>query len=178
MNLLPQPEQRRLTSAYYMRLATVFCLMVGTAVALGGVLLMPSYLVSRASADSYERYRAALEGSVGLKERAYTSEDVAELIERIRITESYAKSAFTAELIDGFGDKLTPGIRITAISFTRTDSGASVTLGGTALTRQALLTFADALRASPSFTQVSLPVSQLVTEQDATFSITASFERK
>lgn len=178
VNLLPQSDQKHLIGAYYIHLAAVFFLAASIAVVVGAVLLAPSYITSQASADSYERYLDALAGSVGLKERSYASEDVAELAERVRIMDLYAGSAITSELIDALGEKLTSGIRITRIAFTRTDSGANITLGGTADTRQELLAFADALRASPSFTRVSLPVSQLVMEEDANFSITASFERQ
>lgn len=178
VNLLPQETKRGLVRRYYLRYATLVFVGLATALLIGGTLLIPSYLTSRESANSYERYRDALEGVVGLKERAAVTTDMARLGERVRIMETYAESALTADLIDAVGEEVTAGISVRSLSFTRTDQGATVTLGGDAATRQALLSFADALRAASAFSEAALPVSQLVAERDIGFSIQAVYEKR
>lgn len=154
-----------------MHLATVLFVLLGIVFFLGSILLIPSYFVSEASADSYERYRDALEGAVGLKEREYVIEDVSRLSERIRIMDEYAQGAFSAGIIDSLGERVTNDIIISDISFGRAENGIEVSLSGTSATRQSLLAFVSTLRESSAFSQVSLPVSQLVVDENAPFSL-------
>jgi len=178
VNLLPQQIQRKLARQYYVRLGTVFFLLLAVAIFIGGVLLIPSYFASQNSADSYERYRDALEGAVGLKEREHVSDDIAQLRERVRIMDDYAKSAFTVDFIDALGDKVHTGINVYSISFSRNEGGAEVAIEGEARTRQDLLSFVELLRESAAFTQVTLPVSQLVVDINPSFSIKMNYQKQ
>lgn len=179
INLLPQNAQRAITRRYWMSASVLLFFGLAIALFIGGALIMPSYFIARTSADAYERYRDALEGSVGLKERAQVDNAVALLNERITILDAYEKEgAFTAEAINALGKSITNGSAVTSIAFSRREGGAALTLRGRAHTRQGLLDFAEALRASPSFTGVSLPVSQLVAETDVNFTIQAGFEKQ
>ena len=54
---------------------------------------------------------------------------------------------------------------------------AAVGIGGYADTREDLLAFVDLLRNNPSFSDVTVPVSQLVVEENATFSIQTVYEK-
>ena len=178
VNLLPEQEQRIITTRYYLHLGAFFFFALGTVLLIGTILLIPSYLTARASADSYERYRDALEGSVGLKERNQAGDTAVRLHELVRIADSYAEGAFTSDLIDALGAKITSGISVTALSFARSEQGAAVVIEGKATSRQKLLAFVEALRESSSFVEVSLPVSQLVAEENAGFSIEALYEKQ
>lgn len=175
VNLISQKNRRALNRRYYVSLATTLLLAVIAVVVVGGVLLIPSYFAARTSADSYERYRDALEGAVGLKEREYVSTSISALNERVRIMEDYAGSPFTADFVDTLGERLSSDIAVTALSFNRGEGGAAVAFSGTARTRESLLAFVESLRESPSFTDVTLPVSQLVVEENASFSIQAVY---
>ena len=178
VNLLPKDTQRSLVTRYYLRLGTTLEIVLSVVFFIGAVLLIPSYFASQASADSYERYRDALEGAVGLKERSYVSDSISRLAERVRVMSDYGNSEFTASLIDALGNNLSAGISVTDISFTRSDDGATVSLGGTAGTREDLLVFVESLKESSAFSQVTLPVAQLVVEEDVSFSIKAVFTKQ
>lgn len=160
---------------YYLRLLTLSFFGLTVAFLLGTLSLAPSYIASREQASAHEQYRNALEGALGLKESNDTEMQTRILRERVTIAGEYKDGAFSRELFEQL--VLTPraGIQITTLAFSRTQDGAAMTIVGTADSRTKLLAFADALRNSRAFTAVTLPVSQLVTEEDISFSIQAEF---
>lgn len=178
VNILPRSVRMNLMRRYYLHLVAMLCISLAVVFFAGSALLIPSYFASRTSADSYERYRDALEGSVGLKEREYVTDSISELAEQVRIMNEYGTSAFTADLIDALGERITGAISISNISFTRAENGAAIALSGTARTRSDLLAFADALKESAAFSQVTFPVSQLVVEEDVGFTIQALYTKQ
>lgn len=174
VNVLPQKQKRALTLRYYLSLGTLLCVALAIVFSIGSVSLVPSYFASRAQADSYERYRDALSGALGLRQREGVEVDMATLVERVRIANEFGASAFSVELLEALDAARGANITITALSFSRTDKNTvHMAFSGSATTRTALLAFVDALRASGVFENVALPVSQLVVETKPTFSIQA-----
>lgn len=179
VNVLPTKKQTSLRIDYYLRLFSLLCVGAAVVVLLGGVLLVPSYFASKNQADAYERFRDALEGSVGLKERSQVVNAVETLNERVRLVNAYSDSAFSKIFFESLLSESVSGISIKTISFTRGGEGmrAAVGIGGSADTREDLLAFVDLLRNNPSFSDVTVPVSQLVVEENATFSIQTVYEK-
>jgi len=171
VNVLPRSEQKRLRRRYYLNLGTLFFMALILVFAVGSVLLLPSYFASRAQADSYERYRDAFSGAIGLKEKEKVDAELASLAEELRLTKEYGASAFSAEIFEGLESVPSSNVTITAMSFSRSGETTRFSLSGVAKNRAALLSFAEALKAHPSFANVSLPVSQLVAEVNPPFSI-------
>ena len=175
VNLLPRPAQRTLVRTYYLRLGTLFLLSVSLVVAVGGVLVAPSVFLAQNAADASERYLAALEETVGLKERAGAGEQMAVIAERVKILSTVAPALSTPIIEDVIRAK-PKGVKLNAFTIDRTASGANFSIAGVAVSRDALLTFVDALRATPSLSGVSLPVSSLASNEDLRFSLSLQYK--
>ena len=177
VNVLPPKQKRTLKTNYYVRLFVVACFGASAAVLIGALLLVPSYFASRAQADAFERFRDALEGSVGLKDREFLTSSMAMLEERVRLTEGYSANSFTVDFFESLLSEEVSGISIRNISFNREGTRAAISLSGVADSRASLLEFAEVLRTNPQFSDVDLPVSQLVAEEDVGFTVQAVYEQ-
>lgn len=176
VNVLPKPKRRAIRVRYYVALATSALYLLAGAALLGGVFLIPSYLASKEQAASYERYRDALAGALNLRERDNLERELAALAERIRIAESYGASSFSVPFFETIEATRQEDVAIQRISFGRNESGVAFALAGVAEDRAALLSFVEVLRTTPRFSEVTLPVAQLVTELNPPFSLQGFFE--
>ena len=172
VNLIPREVQRSLALRYYMSLATMFFFLAAIAIGLGALLLVPSYLLAKNTVESSARYRAALEDTLGLKEKAGVTDAMSALGERVSVLASYDAAPRTALALAAVGRDLPEGVSVTKMSLQITDTGAgTITVAGVAKARGALVSFVDALRADPLFQSVSIPVNQLATDTDIPFSL-------
>lgn len=173
VNLLS--ETRLLARRYLLRFVTVASLALALALALGGALLVPSFFLARATAEAGERYLAALEDIVGLRERAGVARAVASDAERLSVMESYARPPVFSPLLSALSSAIPRGVILTSVSVARAGGETAVSVGGSASTRSALLSFADALRTTPAFSVVALPVGALASESDIPFTISFAY---
>lgn len=176
INLLPKEKARSLFQTYYVRLATLTLVLISGAIAIGGILLAPSYILASRAADAGERYLAALEETVGVRERAGVSDDVRLLAERLRVLDQEARSESFVPLFEAALGSLPPSIRVSGISFSKGADAIQVSIVGTAATRTALISFSNRLQQSGTFDGVTIPVSQLAIDQNIPFSITATYK--
>lgn len=175
VNLLPQKTITRLRRTYYLRFAATLTILLVGALAVGTVLLIPSYVVSERSADASERYLSAVEETIGVRERAGVSDDVRALSERLRILNEYAGEPTTKNFFEDALSNLSSRITITGISFSKSGGTLNISIVGSADTRSSLLTFVETLQENERFNGVSVPVSQLARDSNIPFSITATY---
>jgi len=99
------------------------------------------------------------------------------LVERLRVMvcPSWVKSLAQPIALD---DVIGSGISVTGIAMNRTGDGALLSLNGIAGTRENLLAFVGRLQEHVAFSQVTLPVSQLVFEEDINFSLQIVFTKQ
>ena len=159
-----------------MRLVTTLVLLINIGLVVGGVLLIPSYVVAERAAESAERYLTAIEETTSLRERAGVSQTVRALSERLRILDAVAQQSRGGAALDALLAERTSGIRITGIGFA-SDGGdtTALSVAGVASNRTTLLAFIDALRSAGTFGGVEVPVSQLAQDTNIPFSITATY---
>lgn len=174
VNLLPISDRHALTRSYYLRLGALFLFMFSIVAFAGGLLLLPSFFLARGTADAGERYLAALEETVGLRERAGVADEMQALQERVRIMRDAHGGPMSLGVLEALG-KDVPGISVSGIAFAREGEGAKVSISGVAGTRAALLSFSTRIRENPAFSDVVFPVSQLAGEEDIPFSISAVY---
>lgn len=178
INVLPPKLQKNIRGAYYLHLATVAFLAFAVVFAAGSLFLLPSYFLARDHASAAERFRGAIAGTIDLKEAKDIEQEAARLGERIRIGNEIENAAAFTALMDALGEVPLGGISLTDISLIRKGADVSVHLAGVSETREALLLFAEALKASGSFTNIELPVAQLISDEDISFSVGAGFVKK
>lgn len=175
VNLLPRKTIHRLHRTYYVRFATTIFALLAGAFAIGGVLMVPSYVVSERTVDSSERYLAAVEETIGVRERAGVSDEMRALAERVRILSEHNNTLSAVPFFEDVAELRTSEVRITGIGFNKGEDAFSISLAGVAATRSALLEYIDRINESGKFEGVSVPVTQLALDADIPFSITATY---
>lgn len=175
INLLPPASVRALSRLYYARLFTLAFTLIAIAFVVGGVLIVPSYILASRAADAGERYLAALQETVGVRERAGVSDETRALAERLRILDTYTNEASFAPMFESLFGDLEPSIHVSQVAFSKGPDALQVSIAGAADTRAALIAFAKRLEDSGSFEGVSVPVSQLAADENLPFSITATY---
>lgn len=174
-NLLPSDRARALRTAYFLRLATVACIVLTGVILIHGALLVPSYLY----AWQQEKERAAL---LGILETSLSGSEEREV--EARIDTLAADAAYLARLGEFPKASATvaavialerPGIRLTGFSFARDAAGAaSLGVSGIATSRESLRHFEEVVAAQPFVTSAVLPISAYARERDIDFTIVLS----
>ena len=171
-NLLT-PEQKK----YNKREQTLRLVIVGLgfacgAIILGGIFLVPSYILA-------ESKKAALEEQVNL---------ITEFVERRKVSTAQTEGHITRTELEILQDTFGKGnvldalsmvlgtkdstVFVTSISYVRnTENGHSVQIEGIARGRETLLAFKKRLEREAGITNVELPVANLIENTNPTFSI-------
>ena len=176
INLLSEKIQRSLRMAYYARLATVVAFLFVLAVSAGAALLAPSYFLAlsaeSAAQSSLNVSAQSLAAGGGVPDTVALAHDA----EEVSLMKSYPRPPRVASALSALTMDLATGVSLSSVSVTPDDTGASsVSVSGTAGTRDDLLAFSDALKGDGRFSGVSVPLSQLVSGTDVPFTLSFSF---
>lgn len=176
INLLSERTQRSLRMAYYARFATVAALLCALAVFAGGALLAPSYFLAAVDEGAARDTLASSDRMLASESATGNEEVLAQAAEQVSLMKEYLRTPSIAAALSAFTARVPGGVVVSAVSVTPGAGGTdSVSLSGSAKTRNDLLSFADALRASSSLSGVSVPLSQLAGETDIKFTLSFSF---
>lgn len=173
-NLLPPERAAFLKRDYFVRLATVFILLLSGVVIGSGALLVPSYLYLNHEIAMRQSRLAELDASLA---RANGTQSKAELADLTATATYLARLATTTEATAAFRGVLSlarPGITLSGLTYSPPVRGndGKMTLTGMASTRETLRTYNDALSALPYVSSVDLPISAYAKERDIPFMIT------
>lgn len=178
INLLPQQEKKSAVRQYYVRVLVLTSLALAGALALGALLLSPTFVLLRSEVKISAEYLETSEVSLALIERSAQGREVATLLERQNILPQYARAGVTTDIFETVLRATVPGIRITDIGYVRREEVTEVSFSGTADARSALVAFTDALRQSAAFEDVALPISSLITGEEIPFSFSLTYLHK
>lgn len=168
VNLLPREEQYAVRLEETRRTIVVFALLAASALAVGFVFLVPSFLVYTFVERELIRGLKAEEEAFERQASRNTIPKAQSALEAISEIRSYAASPPRASaLLERFFD---PETEINVISLLIRKDG-TVFLSGHAATRNQLLQFEEALRSSNRFHEVALPLSNIVRERDIQFTV-------
>jgi hypothetical protein len=177
INLLPDDNKKAVTREYRWRLIIVAsCLMSASAI-IGGTFLVPSYLLvltkARAAADDLANAQKALEssGSSGIETAT------ASLGSKLALLRNKNPEWGLSSLLSELAAARVNGVTITGIR-TNPDknSGFTLTIVGHARDRQQLLLFTEALKQNPRFSNIDLPIDELVKNADIPYQITLAYK--
>lgn len=176
INLLSERTQHSLRMAYYARFATVVALLSALSIFAGAALVAPSYFLASVD-EGAARDNLASSNRMLASENATGNEEVlAHAAEQVSLMKEYLRPPSVATALSALTSRIPAGIVVSNVSVTPGTGGTdSVSLSGSAKTRDNLLSFADALRASSSLSGVSVPLSQLAGETDIKFTLSFSF---
>jgi type II secretory pathway component PulL len=167
--LLIEEDKKDLQREYSLRRVVVALVALTIVSTIGVVSIFPSYVLSNLRrSESMERQRVS---------RALGSEDediskwVSQINNKLRML-SYARDEDKpSRVIENLLAERGEGIRITSISWKKSDQEISLSISGKARDRQGLIKFEGDVRSSGHFTRVVLPVSNLAKDRDIDFSI-------
>lgn len=141
--------------------------------------LLPAYIVaSSAVREGGEYLRAATELAT-LREKRGSIDELRRSTARATAVQASIGEAPYAALLATLSEQVTPGIRLTSISATAApEQAVLVTVEGVAATRASLVTYTTLLKERPEVSSLSFPVSSLIEERNATFTISFRWQAK
>jgi Tfp pilus assembly protein PilN len=173
INLIPYSAQKKLKQEYWIRIVSLWSILLSAALLVLAVLMVPIYvLVSiQLNAQATDTVVAAEERSSLVDAEAALQQ--ASLYARLVLNETASRS-LTNEIarLNQLGGE---GILFSNYVYQQAATGDTLAVSGIARTRADLAAFRDQLEAQVQYTNVVLPISALIQETDLDFSITLQF---
>jgi hypothetical protein len=171
INLIPPDARAQVAREYWIRVVSVWVILLSVAGVIVGVLCMPSLVLVQSQLDAF--------GSAF--QIAHTENDIHDELEaEVRVANSIARVLLSTEadplfssLIVSLNDVAGSDVVIRSINMVRTDQKVEeVHIMGVADSRTALVQFRDALEGQGTFTSAALPLSNLAKDKDVPFDMT------
>ncbi|HVW82785.1 MAG TPA: hypothetical protein VHC68_02465 [Candidatus Paceibacterota bacterium] len=177
INLLPEDRARGLVRDYWLRLAALAAFVAALLVAVNALLLAPSYGIVRGGIAAKKTQLAALTAAGASSGASAFAAGLADFTARASALEALADSAPDVPLLAQVLAVAHPNVSLTGFVFASAKKGApaSVSITGTAATRDALRAYDLALAGAPFAASVELPVSSYAAESDLPFTLTLTF---
>lgn len=177
VNLLSSKEKSALLIRYRLRLVTITALMLSFAFAGGVALLMPAYFLAENEAEGAKSNLKSAESDIALSKFSRSGTEVSRTEERVSLLKDYQRVPAVERVLSRLTTHLTNDIGLTAIEVTRSDAtSGTVIIRGIAKTRTALVDFGTRLQRDPAFQGVQVPLSDLVSDTNLTFSLPFTFK--
>ncbi len=181
-NLLPKEEQHTIIRLYRLRYVVVGIIFLAGICFASALLLFPSFFLLKNTQTILEAKKVVLTNrGAGLVEQEL-AQSVKEVNGHLAVFDEKAPSSpLVKSIIDPLLTARFEGIKITSISYAvdqTVSSRANVEIAGTATTRETLLRFTDKIRTSGSFSSVSVPITNFIHDENATFIISVVADLK
>lgn len=171
INLIPPEARARIVTEYWVRVVTVWLILLAVAATVVGVLLFPAYVLVTSQVNRSATEAEAARAEVGQHNTTTKVLDAAS--EEARLIVAGANNPLLTPVVDMIEEIMPEGVEATAYTLTRQGNAvAPVTLRGTASTRTTLAAFRDALLAHPRIAKVDLPISNFAKDRDISFTVT------
>ena len=175
ISLLPYKQRKKVHREYLLRLSTVALGMVTIVVVIGGVLLLPSLFATKTRGEVVEKQAELVGGVDVLEQQQETFALLLDAKKKIEILET--EQVTVVDIIDDIIAITPSSTSLDSFSFENREEGIYVfKIGGTARTRDELVTFSEELESIPHTTDVALPVSNLAANRNINFSITMKIQ--
>ena len=170
LNLLPPQQKENLNYEIDRRMVQFLGFWVFAVVMIFGVLVLPAFFFISLQQSEAERAKSIEEGAL----QAARTTELEEKILRINnllgvIVAREGKKQDTSPFLKEILSMSPAGVSIALITYTPAESRATV--AGLAATRSELLKFIDLLKKSPGIKTVTSPVSNIIQEEDISFSL-------
>ena len=171
INLIPPAAKTAVKREYFIRVGAVWLLIWSVAIVIGGVTLLPTYVLINSQVQVYSATAAAA------SEKVASYKDIAdELVQTSNQARLIVETA-RLEPLSGYFAAITSaadaGITVLSTRLSRADGGLSpLTVTGVAQDRQSLAAFRDRLLADEHIATVDLPIANLAQDKNITFTLT------
>ena len=178
INLLPEPERKKLRREYFFRLATVCFTLAAFVLAIGAVSLLPTLFYSDIKVKALKENTSSLTEAAKREQGGDSGQLLLATTEKLNVLAADRKNAALEEVFARITAAKPSDTRLTGFAVERQEGDKNLLLvRGVAVRRGDLAAFAKALGQEKDFTTVSFPISDLTQNENLDFSltITASF---
>ncbi len=176
INLLPTAYKKTLRGLYRLRLINTALVLFFLIVIAGGVLLVPSYILSSVRERNLSDKLDDLRNSKNSEATKAISATIADINKKIFLFAiEKPRPSISDEVLAPIFTKQPEGVRLTSLSYETAEKNMTVRIGGVASTRETLELFKKNLETYSRFSKVDLPLSDLVKNKDVEFTITCTF---
>lgn len=172
INLIPPHAKRSIMTEYWLRVVTVWCMLLSFAGVVGLLVMLPPYVLVSSQVDVYRQ--SAESATQEIQNYKNMSDVLNRSTQRARIIVETKNKPVLSEYLALFQSFENEQVRIREIIISReAEFGiAPIRIVGEADTRQALADFRDRLLATDIVEIVDLPISNLAKDSDIVFSLT------
>jgi hypothetical protein len=176
-NLIPPAAKKDILVEYWVRVTSVWFVLLGMAALTLAVLNVPVYVLIQNQLQTYSAlYSDASEQNTSfekIENEIKVANNIAALLVKIREVNGLTPYV---EQIQSFVNK---EISITSFDMVRVEGvPAGVNISGVADNRQSLVAFSQAIEASEDFKSAEIPLSNLAKDSNIPFTVTAVLESK
>lgn len=176
-NLLPIESKKVIRREYMLRITGIGLIFVFFVFLFSSVFLLPSFFLSIAKEESVRDSAEIVRKSVELREQNSADILLEEAKQKLKLLSVDKESIFVQDVVKKITGGKTEGLSIHGISYMDISGGRHrIALTGMAKDRDLLLSFRRYLEKEEIFTDVRLPVSNLVKDKDIEFSIEVEIE--
>jgi hypothetical protein len=170
--LIPEQIAKRLKKEYHIRVLILLSLFLSLGIWVGIIMLFPSYVIS----VTQEKKALAEAGSDTQKaQSASTTAAISQITvanSSITALQSSQDTLMISSIVEDITSRRIPGITISDFEIGRTDgTGTKILIQGKAATRVDLVAFENNLKADSRLTKVTLPVEDLASDTNISFTI-------
>lgn len=178
-NLLPKERRSALTRDYFLRLSVVCAIMASILLIISAILLVPTYVFLSKNESMKEKNLASVELTLSSKNEAGFSSRLAMLAGNVSLLNDLASAKSVSKTVSSMLEISRSGIILSDFSYAP-DVGTNpgtITISGTAVSRDALRSYQLELSNSPFISSVELPVSAYAKDSDIRFTITVTLTK-
>lgn len=170
--LLTEESRQKVTREYGVRRIIVIFMSLIVVFVIGIIGLLPSYILSNARQDDVLEW-ARITGSTGQDRDVLDLQAwLTEINLRLQTLSPELDTDRPSDLVKKILDQKIAGVDITSLSWIKSkDKKIVLSVSGTALDRQILVAFQNRINTSGYFSEVVLPISNLVRDRDIDFQI-------
>lgn len=168
-NLLPSHERQELAHQRMRRLISAILVLISGVFVIGTVLLIPSFV---AAISSREAGKVRLDTTHKLLERqkdATAASDVVATKEKVSLVINGADALSVSDILARVVEIVPSQVSLQSVLWRDEGETAFLDMTGSAVTRNSLIAFGDALRSLGLFTEVTIPIESLAQQNDLHF---------
>jgi hypothetical protein len=166
-NLIPLTARTAIKREYWIRVISVWVLLVATGLMITALLLLPAYVLIESQKRAYAT--AYSEASVQSDEFATITDTIEETNTVARELLQQAEATRISSYLVVVDEALTEETRLMFFSFQQNEN--TIAIGGVADDRQALALLKSRLEATSQFERVELPISSLAGNEDISYTM-------
>ena len=171
-NLISEDRIRFFKRRYYLRLLTVLISIGAILLVFQGILLLPTYLYARESADALQKEIALFVATNGREEAQSVSERIASLEDKAQSIKSVLTTPSVSALLRSVLAVPQGGIEVSRFSISGSGSERRMTISGLAADRESLRDFHASLQALSFVEHADLPLGAYALDSEIPFTIT------